>query len=65
MKTFTGHYNVGKQLGKALMHIMMIIPVLQNGTRWLLFITAVGSSFFSLHPLDSEPYFGTSGKSCF
>lgn len=36
-----------------------MMHVLQNGTRWLLFITVKSNIFLS--PNDSEPCFGTSG----
>lgn len=42
------------------MHILIIIHVLQNGTRWLPFITVVEDNIFP-HPHDSESYFGTFG----
>lgn len=43
------------------MHILIIIHVLQNGTRWLPFVTVVEDNIFP-HPCDSELYFGTSGR---
>lgn len=53
---------VGEQI--AIMHILIIIHVLQNGTKWLPFITVVEDNIFP-HPHDSEPYFGTFGHPVF
>lgn len=43
-----------------MMHILIITHVLQNGTRWLSFITVVEDNIFP-RPRDSEPYFSFFG----
>lgn len=45
------------------MHILIVIHILQNGTKWLHFITVVEDNIFPPH--DSESYFGTFGHPVF